>query len=65
LIASEYGWSAETIMDLPIDITPLYVHAILNRRGIRAFKRHISKDDSAPSLKDKLSGIFGTLTPPQ
>jgi hypothetical protein len=52
-------------MDLPIDITPLYVHAILNRRGIRVFKRHISKDSSAPSLKDKLADIFGKSTPAQ
>ena len=34
MIASEYGWSMDTILNLPCDITPQLMHAILWRKGI-------------------------------
>ena len=54
MIASEYGWSMEEILSLPIDQTPQLIHAAMARKGIRCYYAKPIADPSAPSLADRL-----------
>jgi hypothetical protein len=54
LLASEYGWTMEEILGLPIDQTPQLIHAMLTRKGIKCYYAKPIADPSAPSLADRL-----------
>ena len=60
LLASEYGWTRETIMELPIDQTPQLVHAILVRKGVRVFRKSYEVDSSLPTLSERMRAILDT-----
>jgi hypothetical protein len=61
LMASEYGWTASQVMDTPVDQIAQLMHAILNRRGVRTFRKNLTRDADAPSLADRVRGIFSRV----
>ena len=60
-LASEYGWTVDQIMEIPIDQIAQIMHAILHRRGVRTFRKNLMKDSNTPSLADRLKDIFGKV----
>jgi hypothetical protein len=58
LMAGEYGWQQEGIISMPIDQPPQLIHAMLVRRGVKVFRSKPIKDESAPSLSDRIKQIF-------
>ena len=58
LMASEYGWETDDIMETPIDQIAQLVHAIMHRRGVRVYRSNITKAAGTPSLADRIKGIF-------
>jgi hypothetical protein len=60
-LASEYGWSIETIMETPLDQVAMLIHAALYRKGVRTFLRNPRKDPSAEPLTDRVAGIFAQI----
>ena len=60
LFASEYGWSIETIMNLPPDQKAELFHAILYRKGIRTLKGAAAQEPTG-SLRDRAKAIFDTV----
>ena len=58
LLAGEYGWTTDQILDMPIDQPPQLIHAMLHRRGVKVFKRSFEKDDAMPSLSDRMKAIL-------
>lgn len=65
LMASEYGWTATQVMDTPVDQIAQFMHAILHRRGVRTFRKNLSIDTEAPSLADRVRGIFAKVDTPE
>ena len=61
LLASEYHWTQEQIMETPVDQIAQLTHAIMHRKGVRAFFRHADKDESTPSLAERVRGIFAQV----
>ena len=64
LMGSEYGWSADAIMDMPIDQTAQLVHAIMHRRGVRVFLKNPETDGTRQSLADRVRSIFEVIDKP-
>ena len=62
LIASEYGWTQEQILSMPIDQTPQLVHAILHRKGVKCYYKQYEKDENAPSLFERIQALKGVDT---
>lgn len=58
LLASEYGWQPEAILDMPIDQTPQLIHAILCRKGVKVFRTVADVDRTQQSLCDRIKSIF-------
>ena len=61
LLASEYGWTKDEILMMPIDQTPQLVHAILHRKGVRCYFKNQEKDESAPSLYERIQKLKGEI----
>jgi hypothetical protein len=61
LIASEYGWTINQIMETPIDITPQLEHAILTRRGVVCFYRTIIEGEAPKSLLSERAKLLGSI----
>lgn len=59
MFASEYGWTVETIMALPLDQAEELRHAILFRNGNRTIKASVQPGESI-SLADRAKAIFDT-----
>jgi hypothetical protein len=57
-LASEYGWTPDQIIDLPSDVAAQLIHAILYRKGVKVWKGNPTRDESAPSLSERLNDIF-------
>ena len=58
LFASEYGWTIEYIMAIPMDAVEELVHAILVRRGSKCHRKRLVLDDAHAPLADRLTSIF-------
>lgn len=58
MLASEYGWSIETISNIPIDQTTQLIHALLHRRGVKVFRKHYEVEASIESLADRIAKIM-------
>jgi hypothetical protein len=61
MIASEYGWDAQTTMDMPIDQVQQLAHAIMHRRGLPTIRRRIKFDTPDVPLAERLKSIFGEI----
>ena len=60
-LASEYGWTPDQIIDLPADVSAQLVHAFLHRKGVKVTRANAVRDESAPSLQNRLDSIFGQI----
>jgi len=60
-LASEYGWSAEYIMDLPADVNSQLLHALLARKGCKPRYANLELDETAETLSGRLESIWGKI----
>jgi hypothetical protein len=60
MLASEYGWSADTIIGMPIDQPPQLIHAILIRKGVQVFRK-VPDGASDACLSDRIKSIFSQV----
>jgi hypothetical protein len=58
LFASEYGWSAEYSLGLPVDVVNELTHAILYRRGVHVVRR--AGGAQTGSLQGRMDAILDT-----
>jgi hypothetical protein len=61
VLASEYGWTVEYALGLPVDVAAMISHAILYRRGSEPTFKRSTKAECTPDLLTKLEGIFGQI----
>ena len=61
MLASEYGWSIETISNIPVDQTTQLIHALLHRRGVKVFRKRYEVEDSVESLADRIAKIMNSV----
>ena len=61
LLGSEYKWTVDYVMNLPIDQTEQLYHAMLNRRGVKTIRANPDVETPSQSLADKVRGIFGGI----
>jgi len=61
MLASEYGWSIETIASIPIDQTTQLIHALLHRRGIKVFRKRYEVETDVESLADRIAKIMNSV----
>jgi hypothetical protein len=61
MLASEYGWSIETISNIPVDQTTQLIHALLHRRGIKVFRKRYEVEASVESLADRIAKIMNSV----
>ena len=61
MLASEYGWSIETISNIPVDQTTQLIHALLHRRGIKVFRKRYEVEANVESLADRISKIMNSV----
>lgn len=58
LLASEYGWKPDAILNMPIDQTPQLIHAILARKGVKVYRTTPDVERTQKSLSDRIKSIF-------
>ena len=58
MLASEYGWTIETISSMPIDQTSQLIHALLHRRGVKVFRKRYEVEDDFEPLADRIAKIM-------
>ena len=61
MLASEYGWTIETISSMPIDQTSQLIHAVLNRKGVKVFRRRYEVEDDFEPLADRIAKIMQSV----
>ena len=61
MLASEYGWSIETISNIPVDQTTQLIHALLHRRGVKVFRKRYEVETSVESLADRIAKIMNSV----
>jgi len=61
MLASEYGWSIETISSIPIDQTSQLIHALLHRRGVKVFRKRYEIETNAEPLADRIARIMNSV----
>jgi hypothetical protein len=61
MLASEYGWSIETISNMPIDQTSQLIHALLHRKGVKVYLKTYEVDDQHESLADRIAKIMNLV----
>ena len=61
MLASEYGWSIETISSIPIDQTSQLIHALLHRRGIKVFRKRYEVETDVEPLADRIAKIMSLV----
>jgi hypothetical protein len=61
MLASEYGWSIETIASIPIDQTSQLIHALLHRRGVKVFRKRYEVETDIESLSDRIAKIMNSV----
>ena len=61
MLASEYGWTIETISSMPIDQTSQLIHALLHRKGVKAFRRRYEVEDDFEPLADRIAKIMQSV----
>ena len=61
MLASEYGWDAQTTMEMPIDQVQQLAHAIMHRRGLPTIRRRIKFEAPEVPLTERLKSIFGEI----
>jgi hypothetical protein len=61
MLASEYGWSIETIASIPIDQTSQLIHALLHRRGVKAFRKRYEIETNIEPLADRIARIMNSV----
>jgi len=61
MLASEYGWSIETISSIPIDQTSQLIHALLHRRGVKVFRKRYEIETNVEPLADRISRIMNLV----
>jgi hypothetical protein len=61
MLASEYGWSIETIASIPIDQTTQLIHALLHRRGIKVFRKRYEVETDIEPLADRIAKIMNSV----
>jgi hypothetical protein len=61
MLASEYGWSIETISDIPIDQSSQLIHALLHRRGVKVFRKRYEIETDIESLADRIAKIMSAV----
>lgn len=61
MLASEYGWSIETIASIPIDQTSQLIHALLHRRGIKVFRKRYEVETDIEPLADRIAKIMNSV----
>jgi hypothetical protein len=61
MLASEYGWSIETISSIPIDQTSQLIHALLHRRGVKVFRKRYEIETNVEPLADRIARIMNSV----
>jgi len=61
MFASEYGWSAERVLDLPCDAAAMLSHAVLYRKGAKVRLRSPGVDSTATPLAERVGEILGQI----
>jgi len=61
MLASEYGWSIETISSIPIDQTSQLIHALLHRRGVKVFRKRYEIETNVEPLADRIAKIMNSV----
>lgn len=61
MLASEYGWSIETISNIPVDQTTQLIHALLHRRGVKVFRKRYEVETNVESLADRIAKIMNSV----
>ena len=61
LLASEYGWEPDAILNMPIDQTPQLIHAILARKGVKVYRTTPDVERTQQSLSDRIKSIFDSI----
>ena len=61
MLASEYGWTIETISSMPIDQTSQLIHALLHRKGVKVFRRRYEVEDDFEPLADRIAKIMQSV----
>lgn len=61
LLASEYGWEPDAILNMPIDQTPQLIHAILARKGVKVYRTTPDVERTRQSLCDRIKSIFDSI----
>ena len=61
MLASEYGWSIETIASIPIDQTSQLIHALLHRRGVKVFRKRYEIETNIEPLADRIARIMNSV----
>jgi hypothetical protein len=61
MLASEYGWSIETISSIPIDQTSQLIHALLHRRGVKVFRKRYEIETNIEPLADRIAKIMNSV----
>jgi hypothetical protein len=61
MLASEYGWSIETIASIPIDQTTQLIHALLHRRGVKVFRKRYEVETDIEPLAERIAKIMNSV----
>ena len=61
MLASEYGWSIETIASIPIDQSSQLIHALLHRRGVKVFRKRYEVETDIEPLAHRIAKIMSAV----